>query len=162
ADIELTAEIQAIHKASRGTYGAPRVHAELVATGQRVGRKRVARLMHRTGIAGVSRRQFTTTVRDPNARPAPDLVDRNFTVDAPDRLWVHRTSRTPTSGSRWFGDRRTSSPWFAMSWSPTTVHPGALSVSAGPGRRTSNSEELLWTSKSGRSRTTERMRSLLK
>ena len=98
ADIELTAEIQAIHKASRGTYGAPRVHAELVATGHHVGRKRVARLMHRTGIAGISRRrQFTTTVRDPDARPAPDLVDRNFAVDAPNCLWVADITYIPTA-----------------------------------------------------------------
>ena len=98
ADLELTAEIQAIHKASRGTYGAPRVHAELVATGHHVGRKRIARLMRRTGIVGVSRRrQFTTTVRDLDARPAPDLVDRNFTVDAPNCLWVADITYIPTA-----------------------------------------------------------------
>ena len=63
---ELTAEIRAIHKASRGTYGAPRVHAELVATGHHVGRKRVARLMHAAGFAG---RQPTQVVHDDRARP---------------------------------------------------------------------------------------------
>ena len=54
--------------------------------------------MHCTGIAGVSRRrQFTTTVRAPDARPAPDLVDRHFTVDAPDRLWVADITYIPTA-----------------------------------------------------------------
>jgi putative transposase len=98
ADLELTAEIQAIHKASRGTYGAPRVHAELAATGRHIGRKRVARLMRGAVIVGVSRRrQFTTTVRDAEARPAPDLVGRNFKVDAPNRLWVADITYVPTA-----------------------------------------------------------------
>jgi putative transposase len=98
ADVALTAEIQAIHRDSRGTYGAPRIHAELAAGGHHVGRKRVARLLRAAGIAGVSRRrQFATTVRDPDARPAPDLVDRNFKVDAPNRLWVADITYIPTA-----------------------------------------------------------------
>jgi putative transposase len=89
ADAALTEEIRAIHARSRATYGAPRVHAELAALGVHVGRKRIARLMQAAGLAGVSRRPFvTTTRRDPTARPAPDLVQRSFTVDRPDRLWV--------------------------------------------------------------------------
>ncbi len=88
ADVELGAEIAGIHRESRGTYGAPRVHAELAAHGVRVGRKRVARLMRRAGLQGVSRRRpFRTTVRDATARPAPDLVQRQFQA-APNRLWV--------------------------------------------------------------------------
>ena len=55
-DETLIAEIRAAHRASRGIYGAPRVHAELTAKGIQVGRKRVARLMSRAGLAGVSRR----------------------------------------------------------------------------------------------------------
>src|SRR5262249_13389979 len=98
ADIELTAEIQAIHQASRGTYGAPRVHAELLATGHHVGRKLVARLMRRTGIGRIRRRRpFPTTVRDRVARPAPDLVERNFAVDAPNCLWVADITYIPTA-----------------------------------------------------------------
>ena len=63
-----------------------RIHAELAAKGLRVGRKRIARLMLQAGLAGVSRRRFvTTTVRD-GGRQAPDLVERNFTAEAPDRL----------------------------------------------------------------------------
>jgi len=96
-DVELTAEIQAIHRESRGTYGAPRVHAELAARGIHVGRKRVARLMRRAGVHGVSRRrQFHTTVRDESARPAPDLVDRQFHAAGPDRLWVADITYVPT------------------------------------------------------------------
>jgi putative transposase len=89
ADAALTETIRAIHTRSRGTYGAPRVHAELAAQGVQVGRKRVARLLQAAGLAGVSRRPFvTTTRRDPAARPAPDLVQRTFAVDGPNRLWV--------------------------------------------------------------------------
>jgi putative transposase len=89
ADVELSAQIAAIHRESRGTYGAPRVHAELAAQGVRVGRKRVARLMRHAKIHGVSRRkQFRTTQRDQTARPAPDLVQRQFAAAAPNQLWV--------------------------------------------------------------------------
>ena len=92
----LIAEIRVAHEASRGTYGAPRIHAELAAKGIRVGRKRIARLMLQAGLAGVSRRRFvTTTVRD-GGRPAPDLVERNFTAEAPDRLWVADITYIPT------------------------------------------------------------------
>ena len=89
ANDALTIRIRAIHERSRATYGCPRVHAELAATGERINHKRVARLMRREGLAGVSRRRGTrTTVRDRDARPAPDLVDRDFTADRRDRLWV--------------------------------------------------------------------------
>jgi putative transposase len=95
-DAALTAQIRAAHTASRGTYGAPRIHAELAAEDIRVGRKRVARLMRQAGVAGVSRRRFiTTTVRD-DRRQAPDLVERNFTAEAPDRLWVADITYIPT------------------------------------------------------------------
>ena len=96
-DAELTMTIHTIHLESRGTYGAPRVHAELAAQGIRVGRKRVARLMRAARVQGVSRRKWvTTTTRDPEARPAPDLVQRDFTVDGPDRLWVADITYVPT------------------------------------------------------------------
>jgi putative transposase len=96
ADAALTARIRTIHGASHGTYGAPRVHAELRAEGQRVGRKRVARLM-RDDLAGVSRRKgVRTTRRGEEARPAPDLVERDFTAEQPDRLWVADITYVPT------------------------------------------------------------------
>jgi transposase InsO family protein len=95
ADEELLETIRQIHSGSRGTYGSPRVHAELrLGLGIRCGRKRVERLMTRAGICGVHRRRS-------RSRPAPavhdDLVARQFRADGPDRLWVtditqHRSS----------------------------------------------------------------------
>ena len=94
----LLTQIRAIHLRSRGTYGAPRVHAELLALGHRVSRKRVARLMREAGLAGVSRRrQFCTTVRDGSGRQAPDLVQRNFTAERRDQLWVADITYIPTA-----------------------------------------------------------------
>jgi len=96
-DEALTKRIRAIHERSRGTYGAPRIHAELAAVGIHIGRKRVARLMRAAGLAGVSRRKgWKTTVRDRDARPAPDLVQRAFTAEGPDRLWVADITYIPT------------------------------------------------------------------
>ena len=95
-DTALTAQIRAAHAASRGTYGTPRVHAELAAEGIRVGRKRVARLMSQAGLAGVSRRKFVTTTVKGDSRQAPDLVERNFAAEAPDRLWVADITYIPT------------------------------------------------------------------
>jgi putative transposase len=88
-DEALKERIGAVHTHSRGIYGSPRVHAELAAEGVRVGRKRVARLMAEAGLQGVSRRRSpVTTLREPHARPAPDLVGRDFSASGPDRLWV--------------------------------------------------------------------------
>lgn len=83
------ARIPTIHAAPHATYGAPRILAELRAQGQAVGLKRVARLMRAAGLAGVSRRKgVVTTRRAPERRPAPGLVERNFTAARPDQLWV--------------------------------------------------------------------------
>ena len=96
-DRELTERIEAIHEASRGTYGMPRIHFELTEGGERVGRKRVARLMRAAGLEGVSRRKKTrTTTRSEDQRPALDLVERDFTADGPDRLWVADITYIPT------------------------------------------------------------------
>lgn len=82
-DVQLTEQIRVVHAASSGTYGAPRIHAELAAVGLRHGRKRIARRMREAGIRGKSPRRWkTTTIPDPNAATRPDLVDRDFTVDA--------------------------------------------------------------------------------
>ena len=87
-DADLVKDIKRIHKMSKKTYGAPRIHAELAEDGTRVGRKRIERLMRANGIVGVSRRKFvTTTVRDERVRPALDLVDRNFYAEEPNQLW---------------------------------------------------------------------------
>ncbi len=95
----LTKRIREIHDRSRGTYGACRACAELRAEDIRVGKKRVARLMKEAGLRGVSRRKRpSTTVRRAGARPAPDLVDRDFTASRPDELWVADITYVPTDG----------------------------------------------------------------
>jgi putative transposase len=97
SDEALKARIRAIHARSRGTYGAPRIQAELADEGTSVSQKRIARLMRAMGLAGVSRRKGTrTTRRDREARPAPDLVERNFTAERPDQLWVADITYVPT------------------------------------------------------------------
>ena len=97
SDEALTARVRAIHEHSRGSYGAPRIQAELAEQGLPVSRKRVARVMRQAGLAGVSRRKGPrTTRRDAQARPAPDLVEREFHADAPDRLWVADITYVPT------------------------------------------------------------------
>lgn len=82
--------IRAIHKASRGTYGAPRIQAELrLGHGIRCSRKRVARLMREAGLQGVSRRRRKGLTRRNPKRPSfPDQVERQFVAEQPDRLWV--------------------------------------------------------------------------
>jgi putative transposase len=91
--------IRVAHAASRGTYGAPRIHAVLRADGWRVGRKRIARLMRDAGLVGVHRRRRTrVAARTPHrsTTTAPDLVRRRFATDAPDRLWVADITELPT------------------------------------------------------------------
>jgi putative transposase len=96
-DQMLSGRIEKIHVASHGTYGAPRIHAELADNGVQIGRKRVARLMRQKGIRGVSRRKWTTTtVRDKTASVAPDLVKRNFSAQGPNQLWVADITYVPT------------------------------------------------------------------
>lgn len=87
---ELLALIREIHEQSRGTYGSPRVHAELrLGHGIRCSKKRVARLMRLAGLTGVHRRRLRgCTRRNEKRQPQPDLVQRNFTPDGPNRLWV--------------------------------------------------------------------------
>jgi len=97
SDADLLSRIRAIYTRSRGTYGMPRIYAELTGQGIHVGRKRVARLMRIAGLRGVSRRRwFSTTQRQPDARPAPDLVQRHFNADAPNQLWVADATYVPT------------------------------------------------------------------
>jgi putative transposase len=96
---ELTRLIVEIHCGSRATYGVPRIHAELADDhGIHVGKKRVAKLMRRAGIEGVSRRgkRPVTTTRAPEPPAAEDLVRRRFKAPAPDRLWVADITYVPT------------------------------------------------------------------
>ena len=91
--------IERIHAESRGTYGWPRVAAELrLGLGLPVNHKRVARLMRQAGLQGLYRRRRRgCTIRDPAADPAADLVNRQFTVDRPDRLWITDITEHPTA-----------------------------------------------------------------
>ena len=96
-DAVLKERIEASHRRSQGTYGMPRIHADLAAEGHRVGRKRISRLMREAGLFGVSRRRWvTTTQRDKEARQAPDLVSRAFTAAELNRLWVADITYIPT------------------------------------------------------------------
>lgn len=97
-DAELKGRIKTIYKENRSVYGRPRIHADLREQGERVGAKRVGRLMRELGIRGESRRRRKpgTTRRDRDARPAPDLVDRDFAAERPDELWVADITYIPT------------------------------------------------------------------
>ncbi len=95
-DAELTDLIKVSHKESRGTYGARRVHADLVVQERRVSVKRVARLMKSAGLCGVCRRKSHRTTRRGHHRGAPDRVERNFSADGPDKLWVADITYIPT------------------------------------------------------------------
>jgi putative transposase len=96
-DAALRERIRQVHAASQGTYGAPRVHAELKEQGEHVGRKRVARLMRLGALVGVSRRHTSGRLdRKKQTRPAPDLVVRHFRTEGPDRLWVADITYIPT------------------------------------------------------------------
>lgn len=101
ADDRLKERLRAIHRTSRGTYGSPRLHAELRGAGEQCGRRRVARLLREAGLRGChgQRRHVRTTTRNRQATPAPDRVKRAFAPPAfggPDRLWVADISYVAT------------------------------------------------------------------
>jgi putative transposase len=97
SDRELGDRIEGLWHESRQNYGRPRIQADLRDGGIKASDKRVARLMRERNIHGASRRKgFKTTIRDRDARPAPDLVDRKFTATAPDQLWVADITYIPT------------------------------------------------------------------
>ena len=94
--------------ARAGPTGAPRVHAQLRRDGVRTARKRVARLLGAHGLQGafLRRKWRCSTRQNPTATPAPDLVNRDFTAPAPNRLWVADISPIPTGeGPVWLGER---------------------------------------------------------
>jgi putative transposase len=96
-DRALVAKIQAVHGDSRRTYGSPRVHASLKAEGYRIGRKRVARLMRENDIRAKAKRTFQATTDSRHDHPvAPNLLDRQFTVAAPNMVWLADISYIPT------------------------------------------------------------------
>ena len=97
-DAELAVKIREVFDGNKQVYGRPRIFADLKEGGEQVGQKRVARLMRQEGIHGASRRKRgpKTTRRAKDARPAPDLVERDFTADGPDQLWVADITYIPT------------------------------------------------------------------
>jgi transposase InsO family protein len=108
-DAWLIEKIRAIHSDHRGVYGSPRIHADLrLAHGVSVGRKRVERLMREAGVSGLQRRRRgRTTVSVPGVRVADDLVERRFSPDGPNQLWVADVTYLGT----WEG-------WLGCTWRP--------------------------------------------
>ncbi len=89
SDRALMVEIRRAHQASKGVYGSPRVHAELIAKGIRVGRHKVARLMRLARLRGCPKRRFrVTTQRDPRHAVAKNVLKQNFAADAPNQVWA--------------------------------------------------------------------------
>ncbi|HUJ81800.1 MAG TPA: IS3 family transposase [Candidatus Acidoferrales bacterium] len=89
-DQRLISRVREVHEANYECYGYRRVHAQLVREGEGAGRDRIARLMHAEEIRGAKRRgkPWRTTISDPAVEKRPDLVCRDFSASAPDRLWV--------------------------------------------------------------------------
>ena len=97
ADAALQERIRAIHVHSRGTYGRPRIQAQLRSEGTEVSGKRIARLMRLAALVGVSRRKQPPRAGGrKETPPAPDLVHRQFTARGPNKLWVADITYVPT------------------------------------------------------------------
>lgn len=94
---KLVTKISLFHKASRGIYGSPRIHRDLLESGEAVSEKRVARLMRENNIQSKMARRFVITTDSKNTmQPAPDRLKREFDVDLPDKAWVTDTTFIPT------------------------------------------------------------------
>jgi putative transposase len=119
-DAVLSEKIETIHRNSRATYGAPRIHAELRAIGIRCGRKRVARLMRKEKLRGSLRGRRMKMIHRLLAlkQAAPDLVERNFASEGPDKLWVADITYVRSQ-------KKASSTW------PSSSMPAAARWSAG-------------------------------
>ncbi|MFE3900175.1 IS3 family transposase [Streptomyces sp. NPDC059153] len=95
----LAEEIREVHGESGGTYGSPRVTAELREKGRRVDEKRIARIMRTFSTTGIRlRRRVRTTVPDPAASPVPDLFQRDFTAAEPGRTYMGDITYLPLAG----------------------------------------------------------------
>ena len=93
----LTDKIVDFHQRSGGVYGSPKIHADLVEDGEKCSMNRVARLMQTADIKSKLARKFVITTDSKNTlAPAPDLVQRDFTVERPDKIWVSDTTFIPT------------------------------------------------------------------
>ncbi|WP_328930116.1 IS3 family transposase [Streptomyces sp. NBC_00190] len=101
AEAGLAARIRKVHQDSDGTYGAPRITAELRDEGERINHKRVASIMRTIGVGGVRlRRRHRTTVADQAAPKAPDLIGRDFTAAAVNTKYAGDITYLPVSGSK--------------------------------------------------------------
>jgi putative transposase len=93
-DRQLRVLVRASFEASKHRYGSPRIHEDLLEQDERVSRKRVIRLMQEDGLKARARKRFTcTTVSDHDQPVAANLLDRQFTADAPNRRWVGDTTK---------------------------------------------------------------------
>ena len=131
----LKEEIKEIHRESRETYGSPRVHAELRARGFEVGRNRVARLMHEEGVCGRRRPKFARTTNSAHDYPiAPNVLEREFTSDEPDKAWVADITYiwTNRDGSIWRLSSTSSRDWWSAGRWPTTCAPSWSSTRSEP------------------------------
>ena len=89
SDRALLVDIKAAHQASRGVYGSPRVHRELLAQGHTVGRDRIGRVMRDNGLQGTRKRRLRNTTQSNHRHPvAPNVLEREFTVEQPNAAWV--------------------------------------------------------------------------
>jgi transposase InsO family protein len=96
ADVRLAERIRAIHAASGGTYGSPRITAELADDGLAVNHKRVERVMRAAGIVRVPlRRKVRITIPEPSATPVPELLQRDFTAATPNTRYVGDNTYLP-------------------------------------------------------------------
>ena len=101
SDAKLAARIRTVHAASDGTYGVPRITAELRGRGEHVNHKRIARIMRGIGLAGLRlRRKHRTTIPDPAAVKAVDLIGRDFTAELPNTKYVGDITYLPVSGAK--------------------------------------------------------------
>lgn len=97
-DAELAARIHAFHRASEGRYGSPRIQQDLKADGQKVSRKRTARLMRENRLFARKRRKFRVTTDSKHEFPiAPNILERNFATEAPNQAWVTDITFLPTT-----------------------------------------------------------------
>jgi putative transposase len=131
--LEQILKVRAAHEFA-ATYGSPRVWLELRRQGVRVGRKRVERIMRSHGLQGAHLRRgwrHGSTRQNPNHTAAPDLVDRDFRVEAPNRLWVADLTRLVTGeGVLWLASVRDAFANRIVGWAPDPRATTALVLTA--------------------------------
>lgn len=97
ADRRLTLEVRAVFAENRGAYGSPRIQKALRAAGTPTCRHRIAKLMKREGLCARSRRKYVVTTHSDHAQPiAPNLLERDFTAQAPNEVWAGDVTYLPT------------------------------------------------------------------